>query len=90
MGNKMLEVNVERVFLVHNGKGLKAFADIVVNDSLLIKGFRVVEGKTGTLFVSMPREKSKDGRWYENVRCLNHALRDQISSEILKMYNTQA
>jgi len=30
----------------------------------IVKGLRVVEGSKG-LFLSMPQEKAKDGKWYD-------------------------
>ena len=41
-------------FVKFSGQGsLKAFCDIAVGDLFLIKGVRVVEGRTGP-FISMP------------------------------------
>jgi len=41
---------------------LKAFANVVLDDKLLLKGVKVVEGKDG-LFVAMPQQQGKDGKW---------------------------
>ena len=80
----MIEVRVARLAKVQNG-ALKAFADISINDSLLIKGLRVVSGPHGE-FVSMPQEKSSDGKWYDTVRCLNNNVKEQISDIVLYAY----
>ena len=64
---------------------LKAFVDIVVEDALLIKGVRVMDGKKG-LFVSMPREQAKDQKWYDTIRCLTEEAREQITSVVLNAY----
>jgi len=66
-------------------RGLKAFADISINESLLIKGLRVVSGAHGE-FVSMPQEKSSDGKWYDTVRCMNNNVKEQISDIVLYAY----
>jgi len=72
-----------------DGKGsLKAFVDIALNESLLLKGLRIVEGRNG-LFVSMPREKGKDNRWYETVHPMSKQIKAQISQAILSVYNNQ-
>jgi len=41
---------------------LRAFVDVVFNDALVVKGFKVIEGKNG-LFVAAPARtvKGKDG-----------------------------
>lgn len=79
-------IEVQRIHKLENGQGLKAFVDIVVNDVLLIKGMRVMDGKKG-LFVSMPREQGKDKKWYDTVMCLNQEIREEISGKVLDAYN---
>ena len=81
-----LDVQVQRMYRFETDRPLKAFADIIVNDALLIKGVRVMEGKEG-LFVSMPREQAKDKKWYDTIRCLTEEVRDQITEEVLTCYN---
>lgn len=39
---------------------LRAYATLVVNDTLLIDGFKVMESRTGDLFVAPPSHKGKD------------------------------
>ncbi len=82
-----LEIKVKRVHKIENNKFLKAFADIVVNDALLIKGIKVVE-RNETLFVSMPAEKAKDNKWYDSVRCLSEGIKDEISERVLEAYHS--
>ena len=65
---------------------LKAFADITINDALLIKGVRVMDGSKG-LFVGMPREQAKGSKWYDSVHCLTQELQDQITEIVLSAYN---
>ena len=65
----------------------RAFCDVVVASSFLIKGVRVVEGKKG-LFVSMPQERGKDGNWYDTVVPLTKEARQQVSETVLKAYQS--
>lgn len=81
-----LDVRVDRINrLEDKTKKIRGFADIVVNDSLLIKGLQIFEGKNG-LFVSMPRLKAKDNKYYETVRALTPQLKEQIESQVLWAY----
>ena len=89
MKDEVFAIKVERMFIIQKNSGIKAFADIGFNECLVIKGFRVLEDKSGTLFVSMPMEKAKDGKWYETIRCLKHTLREHITSVVLEAYNEQ-
>ena len=50
MDTKTFEVQVQRMYRFESDRPLKAFADIIVNDTLLIKGIKVFYGKNG-LFV---------------------------------------
>ena len=83
-----LEIQVQRMYRFETDRPLKAFVDIIVNDCLLIKGVRVMEGKNG-LFVSMPREQAKDEKWYDTVRCLTQEVRDQITEVVLQAYKEE-
>ena len=76
-------------FVLFDGEGpLKAFCDVAVRDLLLIKGVRVIEGKKG-LFVSMPRQQSKDGTWYDSVVPLSKEMRMDISRLVLNTFERQ-
>lgn len=88
METNTLEIQVQRMYRFETDRPLKAFADIVVNDVLLIKGVRVMDGKEG-LFVSMPREQSKDQKWYDTIRCLTQEIRNQITDEVLAAYQQE-
>jgi stage V sporulation protein G len=81
----MMDIEVQRMYRFETDRPLKAFVDITVNGVLLIKGVRVMKGKKG-LFVSMPREQSKDRKWYDTIRCLTTEIRDQISETVLETY----
>jgi stage V sporulation protein G len=81
-----IEVRVNRINRMQDEtKNLKAFVDIEVNDSLLIKGFQVMDGKNG-IFVSMPRQKGKDGKWYEMVRTMVPEAKEKIQEIVLAAY----
>jgi len=66
-------------------KKIRAFADIKVNDSILIKGLQIYEGKNG-FFISMPRVKGKDKVYYEIVKVLTQEIKEQIFSIVLSAY----
>ena len=86
--DKKLEFKVERIYRLDGDGNTKAFVDLVVSDSLLIKGLRIVNGQKG-LFVSMPREQGKDQKWYDTVRPLNKEIQQEISSVVLSAYATE-
>ena len=80
-----IQLKVLKIFRLADAGNLKAFADITVNDALVIKGLRVMDGKKG-LFVTMPREQGKDSKWYDQVSCTSAEIFDDIAGKVLKEY----
>jgi len=78
-------ITVDRLNRFEGEGTARAFCDLSISGSLLIKGIRVVEGKNG-LFVSMPRQQGKDGKWYSTVMPLTEEAKQQISEAVLNAY----
>ena len=81
-------ITVKRINRMDGTHNLKAFCDLEVAETFLIKGVRVVEGKNG-LFVSMPQEQGKDGNWYDTVFPLTKEARKQVSEVVLTAYQAK-
>ena len=88
MVTQTIEIKVLKVHRIDGENRIKAFVDISINDALLIKSLRIVQGKNG-LFVSMPTEQGKNEKWYERVRCLNKDIREEIANTVLAAYSTE-
>ena len=82
-----IDIKVLKIHRLADDGRIKAFADIGINDALLIKGIRVVQAKKG-LFVSMPVEQGKNEKWYERVRCLSQDIRELIAEKVLAAYQS--
>ena len=80
-----LKLEVSRIHKLEGTGSTKAFCDLSVLDNFVIKGLRVVEGEKG-LFVSMPREEGKDGKWYNTVIPLKREVKDEIEKLVLEAY----
>lgn len=80
-----LDLAVSRIHKLDGSGSTKAFVDLSVADSFIIKGLRVIEGEKG-LFVSMPREEGKDGKWYSIVVPLKREVKDEIEKLVLEAY----
>ena len=76
-----LKLEVTRMHLLDGTGATKAFCDISIADSLVVNGLRIIEGKDG-LFVSMPREEGKDGKWYTVVVALKREVKEEVGIEI--------
>ena len=64
---------------------LKAFVDVAIGD-FLVKGLKVVQGNKG-LFLSLPQEKSKDGKYYPSFVPLTDEAKESLSETVLAAYN---
>jgi stage V sporulation protein G len=84
--NEKPVVKVEKIKTL-NGEGpTKAFCDLLILDTFLVRGLRVVEGKNG-LFVGMPREQGRDGKWYETFYPVAKDMRKGLEELVLDSYN---
>ena len=81
MGNL---ISVSRIYKLEGDSKLKAFADVSIS-GIVLKGFGVVNGSKG-LFASMPRQKGKDGKWYNTVLPETKELKDQLAQVVLEAY----
>jgi len=80
-----LEIKVAR-FNLFEGKGLtRAYADVILNDSFVVKGFRVIDGKNG-IFVGMPGKLDEDGKWYDSAHPVTQETKDALTNSILATY----
>ena len=83
-----IDVEVLHVRKMSGDGKLKAFADIKIAGQLVVKGFGVMEGPHG-IFVSMPKQPTKDGRWFETVTPLNKSFKDEIQNKVLEAYDKE-
>ena len=88
MNDETLRLNVERMYTFDGDGPLKAFADLTINDAVLVKGFRVVDGKKG-MFVGMPRQGSKNGKWFDAVKPLTKTMHAQLTRTVLEAYTAE-
>lgn len=64
----------------------KAFIDLKVNDTLVIRGLALVEGKKG-LFLSFPSKKGKDGKYYNSIYSLDKEWSELLQNACIRKYN---
>lgn len=82
----MLKSNVKITCKPYNGNSkTKAFVDLALDDTLVIKGLTLVEGKDG-LFLSFPSTKGKDGKYYNSVYSLDKEWVKLLQDACVKKY----
>jgi stage V sporulation protein G len=78
-------IKVERIEQLSGEGPTKAFVDLLILDTFVVKGLRIVEGGDG-LFTSMPREQGRDGKWYDTFYPVNEEMRKGLEELILEEY----
>ncbi len=77
-------IQVSRSYKIDGDSKLKAFVDIYLA-GLVIKGLRIVKGSKG-LFLGMPRQKAKDGKWYNTVYPANKEILQELNDIVMQAY----
>lgn len=82
----MLKSNVKITCKPYNGNSkTKAFVDLALDDTLIIKGLTLVEWKD-KLFLSFPSKKGKDGNYYNSVYSLDKEWTQLLQDACIKKY----
>ena len=64
----------------------KAFIELCLDKTLVIKGLTLVEGSQG-LFISFPSSKGKDGKYHNTIYSLDKEFTGQLKEACIKKYN---
>jgi stage V sporulation protein G len=83
-----LDFKVTRLHKFDGRGAVKAVCDVSISDEFVVKGFRIVEGKKG-LFVGVPQEPGKDGKWYNNAFPLTAEARTALNKAVLAAYKDE-
>lgn len=79
-------IEVTRLYRLDGDSNLKAFADITVENQVLIKGVKVVKDRDGNISVVMPKQKGKNGKWYETVSLLSEEAKQELQETVLNAF----
>jgi len=81
-------MNIKPIIKLQEDKNnLKAYADVVLEESIMIKGISVVDGKNG-LFLNMPSKKNGD-QYYEQVYPITKEFREELTKAVIEEYQQQ-
>jgi len=84
-----MELSVKRLVKFDGEGPIKAYCDLAVGELFVIKGLRVVDGKRG-LFVSMPRQQMKGGKWFDSVETLTKDVKGAVDRVVLDAYQQES
>lgn len=83
----MLKSSIKITCRPYNGKSkTKAFIELCLDKTLVIKGLTLVEGSRG-VFLAFPSSKGKDGKYYNSIYLMDNDFKDQLEEACIKKYN---
>jgi len=82
-----VKVTEVRISPAKGGK-VRAFASVVFDDCFIVNDLRVVEGREGQFFVTMPARKTRNGQMRDIAHPLNGETREQIEALVLDEYES--
>ena len=80
-----MKVNVTLRLFESAKSNTKAFIELKLDNTLIVKGLSLVEGKKG-LFLSYPATKGKDGKYYNSVYSLDKDWNKKLEDTCIKKY----
>ena len=78
---EITEININ----VRGEDKLKAFVNITFDDVFVVRGLKVIQGKSG-LFVCMPSRKMVDGSYKDIAHPISNDFRQKMEALILNEY----
>jgi len=82
---EITEININ----VRGEDKLKAFVNITFDDVFVVRGLKVILGKSG-LFVCMPSRKMVDGSYKDIAHPISNDFRKRMEKLILEEYQSQS
>jgi stage V sporulation protein G len=84
-----MKVTEVRISPAKGGK-IRAFASIVIDDCFIVNDLRIVEGREGECFVTMPARKARNGQMRDIAHPLKSETRREIEERVLAEYENAA
>lgn len=76
-----------RIHLLNGSDKIKAVASVLVGESIMVTGIRIVEGIHG-LFISMPQRKNSNiGEYTDVVFPISKEMREELSALLLAEFS---
>jgi len=80
-----MKVTEVRINPAKGGK-VRAFASIVIDDCFIVNDLRVLEGREGQFFVTMPARKARNGQLRDIAHPLNSETREEVETRVLEEF----
>ena len=82
----MLKITEIKIYPFDSGGRVKGYADITIEDALLLKGFKIIEAENRGLFIGYPNQKTRDGKYKDLVIPLSSEIKEFLRRSIIDKY----
>jgi len=82
--NSGIRITDVKIALLHEEE-VKAFVTIVVNDSLVVRGLKVIQGEKGR-FVAMPARRRGDGSFQNIAHPIDREFQKYLETVVMQAY----
>lgn len=84
-----MEITDIKIFKIEKRGALIGYANIVFNNSFIIRGIKILENERNGRFVAMPSRKLRQGKRAYRDLChpLNQETRELLTKEIFEAYD---
>ena len=82
-----MEITEIRITLRDDEK-LKAFASITLDNMIVIRGLKIIDGAQGT-FIAMPSRQRRDGSFQDVAHPINRESREWLESHVISAYKEE-
>ena len=82
-----MKITEVRISLCQEEK-LKAFANVTFNEEFVVRGLKVIEGRSG-LFVSMPSRRRSDGTYQDIAHPITSKMRSELEAAVVSAYEVE-
>jgi stage V sporulation protein G len=86
-----VEITRIRIFPFEQPGGqskIRAYAEVDLDDALIIRGIRIIESKSGGLFIALPSAKTPRGDFRDLVIAKDKALAADMRDKIISAYKS--
>ncbi len=81
-----MEITEVKVYPVKDEGKLKAYATMVFDNEFIVRDMKIIQSLEGTLFVSMPSRRKKDGTFKDVAHPLKQETRLKIERRVIEEY----
>lgn len=83
---KITQVNIYPFDTGKIGGRVRAVAEVVIDDTIMIKDIKIVQAKTGGLFLSFPKKRSSSGSFVDIVQLLDKEFAEKVRRVVIDKY----